>query len=66
MARTNKAQRAVAKQINTNNIGSLTVSSTSPVAAAGASPTKAEYDVAVTLINELKTKMNTLITALKT
>lgn len=66
MSRSNKRDRSVSKQINTTNIGSLTISSTSPVVAAGANPTKAEYDVAVALINELKTKVNTLITALKT
>jgi hypothetical protein len=35
-------------------------------AAAGASPTKAEFDAVVTLVNELRTKVNTAAAALKT
>lgn len=39
--------------------------STNVVAAAGAAPTKAEFDAVVTLANELKADLNALITALK-
>lgn len=35
------------------------------VAAAGANPTKAEYDAVVTLANELKTRLNALNAALR-
>lgn len=35
------------------------------VAAAGANPTKAEYDAVVTLVNELKADYNALLAALK-
>lgn len=34
-------------------------------AAAGAAPTKAEYDAVVTLVNELKADLNKVVTALK-
>lgn len=36
------------------------------VAAAGASPTKAEFDAVVTLVNEIRTKVNAAAAALKT
>jgi hypothetical protein len=39
-----------------------TVSATSASAAAGDPPTKAEFDVVVTLVNSLKTQVNTLVT----
>lgn len=41
---------------------------TAPVAtvAAGASPTKAEFDAVVTLVNEIRTKINAGAAALKT
>lgn len=42
-----------------------TVAATAPAAAAGANPTKAEYDVAVAAINELRTLVTALVTALK-
>ena len=66
MGKSNKRDRAVSKQINATTIGSLSITSASPVVAAGANPTKAEYDVAVALINELKADVNLLIAALKT
>ena len=36
-----------------------TITSPNGVAAAGANPTKAEFDAVVTLVNEIKTKINT-------
>lgn len=36
-----------------------TITSPSAVAAAGANPTKAEFDAVVTLVNEIKSKLNT-------
>ena len=41
------------------------VTATSAAAAAGANPTKAEYDVAVTELNSLKTQFNALLTSLR-
>lgn len=43
----------------------LTTAAPNAVAAAGANPTKAEYDVVVALVNELKADHNALVTALK-
>lgn len=40
-----------------------TVTSPSPLAAAGANPTKAEYDATVTLLVEIKTKLNAIAAA---
>lgn len=42
------------------------VASASAAAAAGDAPTKAEFDAVVTLVNELKTQVNDLITKAKT
>ena len=39
------------------------IASADGVAAAGANPTKAEYDVVVTLVNEIKASLNAAITA---
>lgn len=41
------------------------VAAANVVAAAGATPTKAEYDTVVTLVNELKSDFNNLIDALR-
>jgi hypothetical protein len=41
------------------------VAAANAVAAAGANPTKAEYDALVTLANENKAKLNAVIAALK-
>lgn len=41
------------------------VASADAVAAAGANPTKAEYDAVVTLVNELKAVVNSLLTKLR-
>ena len=42
------------------------VASANATAAAGDAPTKAEFDAVVTLVNELKTQVNDLITKAKT
>ena len=41
------------------------VAATDPVVAAGATPTKAEFDAVVTLALELKSDLNAVIAALK-
>jgi hypothetical protein len=41
------------------------VAAANATAAAGATPTKAEFDAVVTLVNELKTDVNSLVTALR-
>lgn len=66
MSGTNKRDRSVFKQIATLRTGSISVTSPNGVAAAGANPTKAEYDAVVTLVNELKADLNALIAALRT
>lgn len=43
-----------------------TATSTDPTAAASTAPTKAEFDAVVTLIKELKTKHNKLVSQLAT
>lgn len=43
-----------------------TATSTNGAAAAGEAPTKAEFDAVVTLLNELKTKHNKLVSQLTT
>ena len=43
-----------------------TATSTDPTAAASTAPTKAEFDAVVTLIKELKTKYNKLVSQLST
>jgi len=43
-----------------------TATSADATAAAGSAPTKAEFDKVVTLVNELKTKMNKLVSQLAT
>lgn len=43
-----------------------TVTATNGAAAAGEAPTKAEFDAVVTLCNELKTKLNKLVSQLST
>lgn len=43
-----------------------TATSTDPTAAASTAPTKAEFDAVVTLIKELKTKYNKLVSQLAT
>jgi hypothetical protein len=43
-----------------------TATSTDPTAAASTAPTKAEFDAVVTLIKELKTKHNKLVSQLIT
>jgi len=53
------------RTIKTVRVAAAAVTSPNAVAAAGATPTKAEYDAVVTLANELKTDFNSLITALK-
>lgn len=50
----------------THNTTIASVTSANGAAAAGASPTKAEYDVVVALANESKTKLNSVIATLKT
>lgn len=42
-----------------------TVTAANATAAAGANPTKAEYDVVVALVNELKGDLNALVAAIK-
>lgn len=42
------------------------VAAADAVAAAGANPTKEEFDAVVTLANELKAQLNTALTALRT
>lgn len=46
-------------------VTALGTSSADATAAAGAAPTKAEFDVVVTLVNELKGDHNTLVNDLK-
>lgn len=43
-----------------------TATSTDPTAAGGTAPTKAEFDAVVTLVKELKTKHNKLVSQLAT
>lgn len=43
-----------------------TATSTDPAAAADTAPTKAEFDAVVTLVKELKTKHNKLVSQLAT
>lgn len=43
-------------------VAARTVSAADAVAAAGATPTKAEFDAVVTLVNELKGDHNALVT----
>lgn len=43
-----------------------TATSTDPTAAASTAPTKAEFDAVVTLVKELKTKYNKLVSQLST
>jgi aconitase B len=50
----------------TGNTTVAAVTATDGEAAAGATPTKAEYDVVVTLANSTKTQLNDLIARLKT
>lgn len=50
----------------THNTTIAAVASADGAAAAGANPTKAEYDVVVALANESKTQLNTVIATLKT
>ena len=45
---------------------SYKITSADATAAAGSAPTKAEYDAVVTLVNELKTKVNLLVKQLAT
>lgn len=42
-----------------NNVGTVTSPDVTP--AAGANPTKAEFDAVVTLLNETKAKLNALL-----
>lgn len=46
-------------------VATTAVAAANAVAAAADPPTKAEFDAVVTLANELKTKLNALITAIK-
>jgi hypothetical protein len=62
MARLSGKNKVKAKALNA---AALTTTATNGAAAAGANPTKAEYDVLVTLVNELKADHNNLVTALK-
>lgn len=50
----------------TGNTTVAAVASADGVAAAGANPTKAEFDAVVTLANETKAQLNTVIARLKT
>lgn len=50
----------------TGNTTIASVSAADAVAAAGANPTKAEYDVAVTELNSCKAQLNLVISTLKT
>lgn len=57
------ARAAIASK---TQVAALTAAtSANGVAAAGAEPTKAEYDAVVALVNELKGKVNGIIAALK-
>ena len=58
---------SVAQQlaVKTQIAALTTVTAANGVAAAGATPTKAEYDVVVTLTNANKTAINAIIAALK-
>lgn len=49
----------------TGNTAVASVASADGVAAAGATPTKAEYDVVVALVNELKAQVNALLVQLR-
>ena len=49
-----------------SNAAVADVTAADAVAAAGAAPTKAEYDVLVTEANETKAKLNTLLARLRT
>jgi hypothetical protein len=50
----------------TGNPTIAAVTATDAAAAAGANPTKAEYDVAVTELNSCKAQLNLVIATLKT
>lgn len=60
---TTQAVAAVAAKPQIVAVNSVTAPNA--VAAAGANPTKAEYDVAVTELNSVKAQLNALIAALK-
>lgn len=49
----------------TGNTAVTSVTATDGEAAAGANPTKAEYDVVVTLANETKAQLNALLVQLR-
>lgn len=60
--------RLAGRNIRTRKAIALTtakVAAADAVAAAGATPTKAEYDVVVALVNELKADFNTLVDAIR-
>lgn len=50
----------------TGNTTIAAIATADVVAAAGANPLKAEYDLTVALLNETKAKLNTVIAMLKT
>ena len=56
--------RDIADDLATVQVDAITAPA--GVVAAGASPTKAEFDAVVTLINEIRTKINAGAAALKT
>jgi len=58
------ALRDVADDLASVQIDALTAPAAS--VAAGASPTKAEFDAVVALVNEIRTKVNAAAAALKT
>lgn len=58
MNRGTKALRDIADDLATLKVATIT--SADAAAAAGDPPTKAEFDVVVTLINEIKTKLNAI------
>lgn len=69
-ALTTAVKTSVVGAVNAVNAKTATsvaaVAAANGVAAAGANPTKAEYDVVVTLANETKAQLNSALAALKT
>lgn len=49
----------------THNTAVASVATANATAAAGANPTKAEFDAVVTLLNETKAQLNTLLATLR-
>ena len=62
MVRLAGRNKATKKAVNVAGIQTTAVDAT---VAAGATPTKVEFDKVVTLVNELKADHNSLVTAIK-